>query len=347
MPTIRVRRNAQGEKVYQVQVRLRGCPQQTATFRRLTDARRWAAQVESGLREGRHFPDAAARRRTVSELFNRYRLSVLAGKQPATVRTQLQQLEWWQDRIGSLRLVDVTPGLLTQYRDTLAERRSPATVKRYLALLNHVFSVARREWQWSENNPLEHVGKPKEPPGRVRFLSDEERPRLLEACIQSRSPDLYPVVLMALSTGARKGEILSLVWSAIDLPRSLVTFHYTKNRTRRSVPIAGELGRILAHRAKVRRIDTALVFSRADGLAPTDIRSAWETALRHAGIRDFRFHDLRHSAASYLAMSWASLTEIAEILGHKTLAMVRRYAHLTDQHTAAVVSRMNEKFLRG
>ena len=101
----------------------------------------------------------------------------------------------------------------------------------------------------------------------------------------------------------------------------------------------------MCQHAKVRRLDTDLVFPRADGQAPLDIRSAWETALKHANLHDFRFHDLRHSAASYLAMSGASLAEIAEVLGHKTLAMVQRYAHLSGQHTARVVARMNEAVL--
>ena len=345
MATIRLRTNRRGEKVYQVQVRLRGAPQQSASFRRLTDARNWAARIESSLREGQQFPNASTRRLTVEELFARYRRSILPHKRRSTVASQGQQLDWWQRRIGHLRLSAVSPAVVTECRDELAEAHSAATVRRYLALLSHAFAVARREWQWIDFNPVEHVGKPKEPPGRVRFLLEEERQRLLEACMRSDNSDLYPVVLMALSTGARKSEILSLAWSAIDLSRHLVTFHYTKNADRRSVPIRGELDRILRQRAKLRRLDTALVFPRPDGLAPTDIRTAWKTALRRAAIHDFRFHDLRHSAASYLAMSGASLAEIAEILGHKTLAMVKRYAHLSDQHTAAVVSRMNEKFL--
>src|SRR5262245_53923378 len=94
--------------------------------------------------------------------------------------------------------------------------------------------------------------------------------------------------------------------------------------------------------AKVRRIDTSLVFPRNDGQEPLDIRSAWEVARTNAGIENFRFHDLRHTAASYLAMSGASLAEIAEILGHKTLQMVQRYAHLSEAHTAAVVGRMTK-----
>jgi integrase len=97
----------------------------------------------------------------------------------------------------------------------------------------------------------------------------------------------------------------------------------------------------------VRRRETELVFPRADGLQPLDIRSAWQTARKYAGIPDFRFHDLRHSAASYLAMSGASLAEIAEVLGHKTLTMVKRYAHLSEAHTASVVARMNAAIFGG
>jgi integrase len=95
--------------------------------------------------------------------------------------------------------------------------------------------------------------------------------------------------------------------------------------------------------AIIRRPDTTLVFPNKTGTQPASIREAWEHAVRRAGIEDFTFHDLRHTAASYLVMDGASLVEIAEILGHKTLSMVKRYAHLSGDHTASVVSRMNKK----
>ena len=106
---------------------------------------------------------------------------------------------------------------------------------------------------------------------------------------------------------------------------------------------------LLRERSKVRRIDTELVFpGRIDPSKPVDLRSPFETALKRAGIEDFRWHDLRHSAASYLAMNGASLAEIAEVLGHKTLAMVKRYTHLSEAHTAGVVERMNARiFAKG
>jgi integrase len=249
------------------------------------------------------------------------------------------------DRIGCLRLSDVTPAIITDHRDLLAQDHAPATVRRYLAALSHAFTVAIREWQWMEDNPCKRVSKPSEPRGRVRFLMDEERQRLLGACTASASRYLSLVVLIALSTGFRKGEILRLQWPDVDLTRGRLTSHETKNSERRTVPLTGSaLDRMRQH-ARVRRIDTQLVFPNAHGTKPLDIRKAWETALKQASIPDFRFHDLRHSAASYLAMSGASLAEIAEILGHKTLAMVKRYAHLSEAHTAGVVARMNAKFL--
>lgn len=151
------------------------------------------------------------------------------------------------------------------------------------------------------------------------------------------------MVLIALSTGSRKGEILNLHWSDVELTHGRITCHDTKNTARRAVPLTGRALDQMRQHAKVRRSDTPLVFPNAQGTQPLDPRRAWETALKQAGIPDCRCHDLRHSAASYLAMSGASLAEIAEVLGHRTLAMVKRYAHLSEAHTASVVARMNAK----
>lgn len=190
------------------------------------------------------------------------------------------------------------------------------------------------------------VKKPSEPRGRVRFLSDEEREALLQACRDSSNPWLYLAVVVALSTGMRNGELMSLSWKDVDLKAGRIVLHETKNGERRVVPLAGPALSLLKEHAKVRRLDTDLLFpankKQEDGtIRPIDLRTPWETALKRAGITDFHWHDLRHTAASYLAMNGASLAEIAEILGHKTLAMVKRYAHLSEAHTASVVERMN------
>jgi integrase len=217
-----------------------------------------------------------------------------------------------------------------------------------MAALSHCFTVAVNEWQWLEDSPTRKVKKPQEPRGRVRFLSDNERDRLLRACRDSDSRDLYLAVVLALSTGARRMEILSLHWNNVDFNRRVAVLEDTKNGERRVLPLAGSALELLRERSKVRRLDTDLVFpGRTRPPKPVDLRTPFETALERAGIEDFRWHDLRHSAASYLAMNGASLPEIAEVLGHKTLQMVKRYAHLSEAHTAGVVERMNERFLGG
>jgi integrase len=324
---------------YRVQVRLKGhyC---SATFPTRAQARRWATQTEQALYEQVYLPRAEAAQHRLRELVARYEREVLPRKRPGTQAHQAQQLAWWQQQLGHLRLDQVTPARLTACRERLAETRTSATVNRYLAVLSHAVNVAVLEWGWLEASPLRRVRRLREPRGRVRFLDDAERQRLLEACAQSPNRLLLPVVILALSTGARKQELLGLTWREVDFRRERVLLLVTKTGEQRSVPLVGRALTELQALAKVRRLDTPLVFPRRDGTAPLDLRHAWHQALRQADVQNFRFHDLRHCCASYLAMNGASLVEIAEVLGHKTLQMVKRYAHLAEAHTAEVVARM-------
>jgi len=229
---------------------------------------------------------------------------------------------------------------------------------RYMAALSHAFTIAVNKMGWLDDSPMRKVKKPALPRGRIRFLSEDatcpngkkidgERPRLLKACEESSNPYLYPVVVLALSTGMRQGEIMGLTWEDLDLHQGRATLHETKNGERRVVPLTGKALDLLKAHAKVRRLDTNLLFPGKNPQKPIDLRAPWEAALKKAGIEDFRFHDLRHSAASYLAMNGASMAEIAEVLGHKTLQMVKRYSHLSEAHTAGVVARMNEQIFKG
>jgi integrase len=352
MASIQKRTNKDGTTSYKVEVRLKGYPAQRASFARLTDARKWAASTETAIRERRHFKTAEAAKHTVSDLVDRYTRDVLPTKKPSTQRAQRFQFAWWKSKLGDYTLADCTPALIAEARDKLAntpskrgDTLSPAYVVRHLSALSHAFTVAVKEWGWIEDNPVLKVTKPTEPRGRVRFLSDKEREALLSACLESSNPWLYTAVVVALSTGMRKGELMGLTWADVDLQAGRITLHDTKNGERRVVPLAGPALALLRDHSKVRRLDTELVFPGARKDTPIDLRAPWESALKRAGIEDFRWHDLRHSTASYLAMNGASLAEIAEVLGHKTLQMVKRYAHLSEAHTASVVERMNQRFL--
>jgi integrase len=288
--------------------------------------------------KGRYFPKVEAQRHTVKEMIERYQHEVLPHKRRSTIPTQKLQLQWWQQEIGDYTLADITPALLVTYRNTLADGRANATVNRYFAVLSHVFTVAVNEWQWCIDNPVRKIRKSREAQGRTRYLSDEERKVLLEACQKSRNPYLYTVVVLAITTGARRGELLSLRWSEVDLKRGRLMFPTTKNREARAVPLPTFALDVLTQHAQ-RYGNRTFVFLNATDKGPMSIRGAFQGALKHAGVKNFKFHDLRHTAASYLAMNSASLLEIAEILGHKTLAMVKRYAHLCEAHTRGVLER--------
>jgi integrase len=341
MATFEKRKGKNGQEVWRVKVRRKGTSALSETFVRLTDARRWAQRTEAAIDEGRHFGIKEARKRTLGEAIDRYIHDILPLKAKTTQRKQRQQLLWWREQLGDRLLADVSPAVLAEYRDSLTAKYALGTAQLYIAVLSHVFTVAVRDWQWLEDDPLRRVKKPRQSRGRVRFLSEDERERLLEACTGSRNSLLYPVVVLALSTGARKSEILGITWPNVDFQRRMIRLLETKNGESRAVPLTGFALQEMQRLAKVRRIDSLYVFPGRSGTSPVNLWESWRYARLRAGIKDFRFHDLRHSAASYLAMNGASLAEIAEVLGHKTLVMVKRYAHLSEQHTAQVVERMN------
>jgi integrase len=331
---------------YRVQVRRRGFPPVTATFERKTDADKWAKATEADMDRRRYFPQHEAERHTLADLVDR-QLEGVKLNRPGDYARQKVLLGWWKAKLGDYTLATITAPILSKYRDELQtkEGAAPGTVNRYLSALSKAFSNAVREWHWIQENPLTRVSKKAEPMGRVRYLSDEERARLLEACRASERKELYLIVLFGLTTGMRRGELLGLRWQDIDLERRVAVLHNTKNGDRRSVPIVPEVAELLREHGKVRRLDNERIFP-GEGKGPLWFDAEWYAALKTAQVKDFRFHDLRHTAASYLAMSGATVPELAAVLGHRTLQMVKRYAHLSDQHTGAVIERMTAKYFR-
>ena len=186
------------------------------------------------------------------------------------------------------------------------------------------------------------VKKLQEPKGRVRYLTKEEREALLTECQNAKNPYLYTATIVALSTGARKMEVLGLKWEDVDLPNERAVLQDTKNGERRSINLIGEVKRLIETLYENRRKSDVYVFPSLDGKKPFDITRSWREAIKRAGIKDFRFHDLRHTTASYLAMQGKSSGELAEVLGHKTLQMVKRYAHLSDEHKKTLTADMNK-----
>ena len=346
MATIEKRTTDTGETSYRVKIRLKGYPPHTATFKRLTDAKKWTQDTESAIREGRHFKTAEAKKHSFNDLTTRYYSEILPHYNEKEQKERKSKLEWWASKIGYCLLADITPITITEHKNTMTQ--SAATMDKYIKNLSHAFSVAVNDWGWLEDNPVKKVKSPKLPRGRVRFLDDEERQRLLTACQASSNKQLYLCVILALSSGMRQAELMGLKWQDVNLKDGFIILHETKNGERRRVPVSGLALSLLQEHAKVRRLDTALLFpGTIHKDKPIDLRKPFETALKAAEINDFHWHDLRHCTASYLAMNGASLAEIAEVLGHKTLSMVKRYSHLSDGHVSNVVASMNAKIFGG
>lgn len=333
---------------YKVRIRKPNSPTVTKTFSSRNFADKWARKTELAIEEGTYFDQDESRKHTIKDLIDRYIEEDLKKLSESDWRVRKQQLNWWKDNIGRLTLNRVTPALLVVHRHKLKTEpndkdnvRSGSTVNRYMAALSAVFGIATTEWQWMPDNPFNRVRREKEPDGRIRFLSPEERTALLEACKESRSKSLHLVVVLALSTGMRQGEIMSLSWSQVDIAKKKITLLKTKNNQIRVVPLVGLAAGLLEKHAKVRKLNNPHVFPGRLHTHAEFPRAGWDGAIEKARIENFTFHDCRHSAASELAMNGASLHEIAAVLGHKTLAMVQRYAHLSEQHTMSVVERMN------
>lgn len=371
-----------------MQVRMNGFPARTASFPNKRQAERWAKTIEAEMIEGRHFRNVEARRRTLADAIDRYftdelalpegtgadqaafktyfRAQVASGLPPKKrdLRTRVIRLRWWRQKIGHLKLADITAALIVEYRGKLLKERfararpgapgsaldkgetarlfarSGPTVNRYLAYLSHVLSVARREWHWINHNPFDGVGKLAESSGRVRVLSEDERKALLEQT--AKDAQLHLLVVLALSTAARAGELIALKWQDVDLKDGRLLLRMTKNSQPRVVWLHGEARRLLEERGRVRRFD-GRVFASIKGKRYR-YDDAFDTACRAARIEGFVFHGLRHTAATMLAREGATQEQLKAIGGWKS-GVVSRYVHLAAEDAREVLERMSKKIL--
>jgi len=340
--------NRDGKKRWYVTIRKKGYPTTSAVFDSKTRAKEWEAKIESEMREGRYLPISSSGKHTLADLIDRYTKEVLPGKAKTTQESDFGRLAWWRENLGYVSMKHLTPDVIQEALPKIATSgrgNGPTSIRRHVAVLSAAIQSAR-EWKWINTNPAHEVNLPKEPKGRQRYLTKEELSRLLKTVHQSSNPMLAPAVLLSLSTGIRRGELLSLTWDQVDLDRGHVTLLDTKNKTDRGVPLTQGAIEVLRDYGKLRRMDTKLVFPGKSGQKGIYFNRAWTAALKSAKIKNFRWHDLRHTCASYLAMSGVSMLAIAELLGHKTLQMTKRYSHLSSDTLRADVEKMTANFLK-
>lgn len=231
------------------------------------------------------------------------------------------------ERWGKLRLRDLTPRHFEEYRSVRLRTVKPATANREIAIVKRVFNIAI-DWGLTEVNPVRRVKMLQERNERRRFLTEEEIRRLLD----SAAGHLRPLLIVALNTGARRGELLGLRWQDIDFKSRTLSFPNTKSGKHRSIRMNHIVVETLT---ALGREDARVFVYRGKGMEWID--QSFRSACKAAGIEDFRFHDLRHTWASHAVMKGIDIRTVQQILGHSTLAMTQRYAHLSPEHAMKAV----------
>jgi integrase len=278
---------------------------------------------------------------TFAELVAEYRPFAKVNKAASSYEREASTTRVLMRVFADAKLAKITRLDIELYMQKRLEKVKPSSVNRELALLRHMLNKAV-DWGYLKTNPAARVKPFKEPPGRVRYLSDGERERLLDACKDSENAMLYPVVFTALNTGMRKGELQRLTWDDVDFDERIITVRQTKNNEIRHIPVNSVLLPVLEDLSRANP-HAHYVFSRPDGTAYGNWRKSFDNACRNAGIKDFRFHDLRHTFASYLGMSGCNAFEIKALTGHKTLSMAARYTHISSECLRLAVDKIRAR----
>ena len=328
------RKGPAGKRVWQAHIRRRGYPAQVRTFDTKTEAEAWAAIIESEIARGVFVCRAEAERTTLAEALGRYEEEISPRKKATTAACERDRIRAWagsslsQRSLASIRGKDVADAV----RDMEGRGLGANTVRLHLALLSHLFNVARTAWGMeSLSNPVDLVKglRPKLPQGRNRRLQGDEQARLLESAASyghgRKAPrgagDIGGIINWAIETAMRRGEITAMRWEHVDQRARVLLIPETKTGTPRRVPLSTVALAVLD--ALPRRID-----GRVWGMRPDSISQAFERVCKAAGVEGLTFHDLRHEATSRLFEKGLNPMQVAAITGHKTLQMLKRYTHL-------------------
>jgi len=249
-------------------------------------------------------------------------------------------LSWKSDRSRLKTLVhfwgphtqldQISTRQIERFKASRLVRVKSSTLNREISLLKRLLNVAI-EWGHLYENPARQIKPLREDNRRLRYLIKEEIDRLETAA----SRHLRPIIILAVNTGMRKGEIFNLKRSYVDLKNRFIEVIKSKNGEKRVIPINKTL--LEALHQLPRRIDSPYVLPGKEGKKRTDCKKSFRTAMKKAEIEDFCFHDLRHTFASHLVMAGVPLLTVAELLGHKNIEMTKRYSHLSPNHKAAAV----------
>jgi integrase len=317
-------------KYWRVQIRRKGYPTLSSTFDTKAEATLWAAQQEKMLAE--QTPERVVQRLQnqdyrLRDALDRYAAEVLPSKKPTTQRRDTGILKVLKNEYGDVALAKLDGPMLSGMIRQWQGRVGANSIRLYLAVLSHLYNIARKEWGMVDlMNPVELVRKPKLPQGRDRRLVGDEEERLLAACA-AMNPELADIVVVAIQTAMRQGEIMGLEWRHVHWLDHTVYLPDTKNGTARLVPLSERAEAALQRQQQRATGKDGRVWKYTnDGL-----RASYNKAVKRAGIVGLTFHDLRHEATSRLCERGLPIMTVQAITGHKSTQMLRRYTHISGK----------------
>lgn len=320
--------------IWQVQIRRSGLSAISKSFILKSDAEAWARSMEIDLdRQSIPADKQLLTRFSLIDLLNRYLTEITPHKrEPVKERYIVEAFK--RSEIGSLKLIQIAPQTIAKYRDERLKKVKPASVRRELDVLCHVFETARKEWFLPLLiNPVSAIKRPLPAVARKRRLTKNECTKLLEACSSLKNQNMTKLIWFAIETGMRRSEMTSLMWENIDFHNNTLYLPMTKNGLSRTVPLTPKAYDILV---SLLPKEHGSVFN----LTNVAVRQSWDRLVARAGIEDLHFHDLRHEAISRFFELGLSVPEVALISGHKDMRMLFRYTHLKAENVADKLARL-------
>ena len=328
MATITKRESSKSGKKnnqWQVKIRRAGYPSVSETFQTNKEAKIWAREIELEMDRGTFISRAEAEATTLKQALERYLAEITPSKKGSKAESNRINI-WMKHSLARRPLTKIHGVDMAKYRDQrIQDEKSPSTVRNELSIISHVYNIAKTEWGMEGLiNPIEHVRMPKQHKGRDRRLEGDEEKRLIE----SASTPLKEMIILAIETGMRMGEQLSMIWDMVDLKNRIVKLEDTKNGECRDIPLSSKAVKVL--KGIPRNIDGRVI----PKISSSHISHNFGALCKNLEIENLRFHDLRHEATSRFFEKGFNPMEVSAITGHKTLHMLKRYTHLKAEDLA-------------
>ena len=340
---------------YQATIRIKGYSVIRKTFKKKSDAQSWAEPIEIAMKKGsyKEYEQNNYNIETVAQLIDHFDQNVAKLRYSHYEKYSALFL-WWKKHIGNVKIRELSTSMLTSCKNILINekihkgktetKRKANTINKYLMCMSAVLTYATNELEIIDINPMSKVKTLKKPNGRVKFLSDNQIQTLAQKC-KEYSPKVFLFFMLLLKTGGRYDEVRHLQVKDIDRQNNRVYFLDTKNGTHRGVHIDKYTIELIDAYLKENKIESGYLFvaARKDGQLAY-LKGTLENIIASAGLEDFHIHDIRHTTASILAKNGASLLEIAEILGQKSLTVAKIYSHLTKKHTEDLLASVMDSY---